>query len=105
MRLPLLCVLLVIFLAGCVFVSKEVHYYDEQCNVTKRKYVLTSEQVASLGACSGQACALAMAGAGIVSAASLVVSGTIVLSKNTLSWLEQSEGCTTPQTETNTNNT
>ncbi|KZN49307.1 MULTISPECIES: hypothetical protein [Pseudoalteromonas] len=91
----LLPILMLSLLSGCIFVSKEVQYYDEQCHITKRKHVLSTEQMASLGNCSGRACAMVMAGAGIVSAASLVVSGTVVMTQNTLSWLEQSRGCET----------
>ncbi|KZN58681.1 hypothetical protein N473_04410 [Pseudoalteromonas luteoviolacea CPMOR-1] len=89
----LLPILVLSMMSGCLFVSKEVHYYDEQCHITKRKHVLSTEQMASIGNCSGRACAMVMAGAGIVSAASLVVSGTVVVTQNTLSWLEQSKGC------------
>ncbi|AOT07809.1 hypothetical protein [Pseudoalteromonas luteoviolacea] len=87
-------ILIMSLFSGCIFVSKEVQYYDEQCHITKRKHVLSTEQMASIGNCSGTACAMVMAGAGIVSAASLVVSGTVVVTQNTLSWLEQSKGCT-----------
>ncbi|TQF71177.1 hypothetical protein [Pseudoalteromonas luteoviolacea] len=97
MRIVLLTVLSLCTLSACIFVPKEVHYFDERCQITKRKHVLSQEEMGYLGGCSDKACAALMAGAGIVSAASLVVSGTIVMTQNTLTWLEQKNDCKVPE--------
>ncbi|KZN28668.1 hypothetical protein [Pseudoalteromonas luteoviolacea] len=93
MRIFTLTALILCVLSGCIFVPKEVQYFDEQCQITKRKHVLSQEEMGHLGGCSDKACAVLMAGAGFVSAASLVVSGTIVITHNTLTWLEQRGDC------------
>ncbi|MCF2857044.1 hypothetical protein L1286_06165 [Pseudoalteromonas sp. SMS1] len=97
MRIALLTVLALCTLSACIFVPKEVQYFDERCQITMRKHVLSHEEMGYLGGCSDKACAVLMAGAGIVSAASLVVSGTIVMTQNTLTWLEQQDGCKVPE--------
>ncbi|WP_125779241.1 hypothetical protein [Pseudoalteromonas rubra] len=80
-------------LSSCVFAPQDVQYYDDKCKMMMRKKTLTHAQMQAIGQCRGDACALVLAGAGIVSAASLVVSGTIVVAANTVSWLENVQGC------------
>ncbi|WP_046004658.1 hypothetical protein [Pseudoalteromonas rubra] len=80
-------------LSSCMFAPQEVQYYDAKCKMMMRKKTLTHAQMQAISQCRGDACALVLAGAGLVSAASLVVSGTIVIAANTVSWLENVQGC------------
>ncbi|MCO7189053.1 MULTISPECIES: hypothetical protein [unclassified Pseudoalteromonas] len=84
-------------LNGCLFAPQEVQYYDPKCKMILKKKTLSSAQMQTVSQCRGEACALILAGSGLVSAASLVVSGTIVVASNTVSWLERTQGCPTPQ--------
>ncbi|MCG7534250.1 hypothetical protein [Pseudoalteromonas sp. OOF1S-7] len=82
-----------ILLSGCLFAPQDIQYYDAKCKIMMRKKTLTSAQMQTINQCRGDACALVLAGAGLVSAASLVLSGTIVIAANTVSWLESVQGC------------
>ncbi|TMP39658.1 hypothetical protein [Pseudoalteromonas rubra] len=97
-RLTLSTVLLGLpLLSGCLFAPQEVQYYDPKCKTILKKKVLNSAQIQAVRQCRGEACAVILAGAGLVSAASLVVSGTIVIASNTVSWLEKAQGCPVPR--------
>ncbi|TMP27737.1 hypothetical protein CWB99_13675 [Pseudoalteromonas rubra] len=84
-------------LSGCLFAPQEVQYYDPKCKIILKKKTLSSTQIQTVSQCRGEACAAVLAGAGFVSAASLVVSGTIVIASNTVSWLETAQGCPAPR--------
>ena len=54
---------------------------------------LEAYQVASLGGCSNEGCAVLLAAVGVVSAASAVVSGSVVVTGNVVYWLEKKGSC------------
>jgi hypothetical protein len=85
--------ILLTFLAGCVYVPENAHSYDEKCNVMRKKKVLALEEAVPMANCSNEACALLMASYGLVTAASFVVSGSIVVVSNTVYWLETPPDC------------
>ena len=89
----LITALLLILLAGCVYVPEDAHSYDEKCNVMRKKKVLALEEAIPMANCSNEACALLMASYGLVTAASFVVSGSIVVISNTVYWLETPSDC------------
>ncbi len=93
------CTVLLILplLSGCLFAPQEIQYYDSKCKTIMKKKTLSSAQMQTVSQCRGEACAVILAGAGLVSAASLVVSGTIVIASNTVSWLERTQGCPASQ--------
>ncbi|ALU45334.1 hypothetical protein [Pseudoalteromonas rubra] len=88
-----LWLLSIFFVSGCMFAPQDTQYYDPKCKMMLRKKTLTSTQIHAVSQCRGDACALVLAGFGLASAASLVVSGTIVIAANTVSWLEKAKGC------------
>lgn len=90
---PLLITIIFCFLSGCVYVPENSHSYDETCNVMRKKKVLKLEQTTPLAHCSNEACALLMASYGLVTAASFVISGSIVVVSNTVYWLERPSDC------------
>lgn len=89
----LITTLLLTLLMGCVYVPENTHSYDEKCNVMRKKKVLALEEAIPMANCSNEACALLMASYGVVSAASFVVSGSIVVISNTVYWLEKPSNC------------
>ena len=89
----LISALLFTLLAGCVYVPENAHSYDEKCNVMRKKKVLALEEAIPMANCSNEACALLMASYGLVTAASFVVSGSIVVISNTVYWLEKPSDC------------
>ncbi|NOU49919.1 hypothetical protein HG263_05130 [Pseudoalteromonas sp. JBTF-M23] len=80
-------------LSGCIFVPKDVTYFNEQCQTFNKKSVLDTSTSVALQSCDDSTCALMLASAGLVSAASLVVSGSIVVVKNVVYWKENKSDC------------
>lgn len=83
-----------------MYQPKQVTYFDEECQVVAKQLVLTESQTSLL--MSGDACANfdclnllsgRTLGSIIMVPLSYVVSGTIVLSGNTLFWLEKQNNC------------
>ncbi|MBQ4863593.1 hypothetical protein J8L98_18080 [Pseudoalteromonas sp. MMG013] len=91
------CIIICITQTGCIFVPKDVTYYDEKCQVYAKKSTLeSSNKMITLSACGNEVtCGAALASAGLVSAASLVVSGSISVIANTVYWIEKEKGCIT----------
>ena len=54
---------------------------------------LQSYQVATIAGCSNEGCVALLAAAGVVSATSAVVSGSVVLTGNVVYWLEKKGAC------------
>ncbi|MDP2561593.1 hypothetical protein [Psychrobium sp. 1_MG-2023] len=89
----LLITFLVLLSSACVFVPEQTvpSQLIRPCDTITKKYTLEVKEVESLD-CAGNAigCLVAVAGA---PAASLVVSGSVVLVGNTLHWLEYHSRC------------
>lgn len=80
-------------LAGCVVVPVTRDVYDPNCRMERREVTLEAAVVGQFGSCSGQGCAALLAGLGLVSAATLVVSGSIAVVGNVVYWLEHEANC------------
>lgn len=80
-------------LAGCVMVPRTVESYDPHCRMVAKRMTLEAWQVASLGGCSNEGCAMLLAAAGVTAAASAVVSGSIAVIGNVVYWLERQGQC------------
>jgi len=80
-------------LAGCVFLPETTTRYDPACGVMQRHMVVRAYQIAAFAQCSNEGCAELLVLAGAVSAASLVVSGSIALVGDTVYWLEARTRC------------
>ena len=83
------------FLGGCIFVPQTQTYYDAECKTETRQMTLVPAQLGHFGGgCQGRDCAYALVAIGAVAAASAVVSGSIVLVHNTVTWVEKQGKCT-----------
>ncbi|MBD1584626.1 hypothetical protein [Pseudoalteromonas sp. S16_S37] len=91
---------LITLLSGCIFVPKDITYFNEQCQTFNKKAVLDTTTAVRLQNCSDHTCALMLASTGVVSAASLVVSGSIVVVKNVVYWKENRSDCKSQEQRT-----
>ena len=80
-------------LTGCIVVPTTQTVYDRECQVHTRQVVLQTAVIGGFHSCSGDACAAMLATMGIVTAASVVVSGSIALVGNVVYFLEKQGRC------------
>ncbi len=80
-------------LQACVVVPRTTTAYDADCRVYARQMVLDIEQFGYFGACANQGCAALLVGAGVVTAATAVVSGSIAVVGNIVYWFERQGQC------------
>jgi hypothetical protein len=87
--------LISIAVTSCAFVpssSPDQPYYYE-CDMVTKKLTLETTQMGQLGDCDDGGIAECIIMTGILSTASLIVSGSIVLLGNTLHWSEYKLSC------------
>ncbi|MEH6629051.1 MAG: hypothetical protein V7739_21665 [Motiliproteus sp.] len=86
--LPLMALLVI---SGCgFFYPQEVEFYDEDCQIVDRKYVLRSAAIGGVALrCQNEGCLIAL----IPAVASAVVAGSIVVVGNVIHWLEKRGRC------------
>lgn len=82
-----------LLLAGCVVVPRTIESYDSHCRMVARRMTLDAMQVATLGGCNNEGCAVLLAAAGVTAAASAIVSGSIAVIGNVAYWLERQGRC------------
>ena len=82
-----------LLLQGCVMLPRTVVTHEDPCHTQVRHMVLQPVQVAAIGGCSNQGCAVALAVAGAATVASVVVSGSIAVAGNVVYWLERQGRC------------
>ncbi len=80
-------------LQACVYVPRTITIYDEDCKIHARQMVLQLEQIGVFGACVNQGCAALLVGAGVVTAATAIVSGSIAVAGNIVYWFERQGQC------------
>ncbi|MBI5721191.1 MAG: hypothetical protein HZC37_26270 [Burkholderiales bacterium] len=80
-------------LAGCVVVPVTRDVYDPDCRLMRREVTLEAAVLGQFHSCSGQECAALLATLGVVSAATLVVSGSLAVVGNAVYWLEHEANC------------
>ena len=85
-------------LAGCIVVPQTETVYDRECQVHTRQVVLQTAVIGGLHSCGGDGCAAMLAAMGIVTAASVVVSGSIAIVGNVVYFLERQGRCVRPPT-------
>jgi hypothetical protein len=78
---------------GCVYLPKTTTIYDENCKIMKHHMTLEVHQAATIAGCSNEACVAALVVFGAVSAATAVVSGSVVVVGNVVYWLEKQGQC------------
>ena len=88
----LLC-LLCLSLCSCVLLPRTTEIYNADCKFIAKHSELESVYVAALGVCKDEQCAGLLVFAGAVTAASVVLSGSVVLVENVVYWLEKPEDC------------
>jgi hypothetical protein len=100
MKLKSLSLLLVCcFLCSCIIKPKKVVGYDEACNVETKRYELTVEQVKMFEnmQCENDDCKKQFVGQAVGAVfmvpLSAIVSGSIMVTGNTLHWLEEKGKC------------
>ena len=85
--------LMAALLQACVIVPRTVTVYDADCKIHARQMVLQVEQVGAFGGCVNQGCAALLVAAGVVTAATAVVSGSIAVAGNIVYWFERQGQC------------
>lgn len=80
-------------LQACIVVPQTQTNYNERCQFTEHHMTLTSVQVGALQSCANDGCAYLLVAAGAVSAASAVISSSIVVVGNVAYWLEEWGRC------------
>jgi hypothetical protein len=86
-------VLLLALQAGCVFAPRTINVYDPDCQITSRQLILQAEQMPVMGHCRGEECGAMLVVFGAVSAATAVISGSIVVVGNVVYWFEKQNQC------------
>lgn len=82
---------------GCVMVPVTVENYDADCQVVTHHMVLQTLQVGAMASCNNQSCAALVIAAAGVTAASAIISGSIVVIGNAAYWAERRSGCVAPR--------
>ena len=76
-------------LQGCIVVPQTRESYDPECRVLTRQVTLEAAVLGHFHACHGRGCEVMLVSAGLVTAASAVVSGSIALVGNVVYWFEK----------------
>jgi hypothetical protein len=82
-----------ILMTGCVYLPHTTAAYDKDCGAETKSMTLEAHQVASLGQCSNEGCVAWLVAAGVVGAATAVVSGSVVVAGNVVYWVEEKRQC------------
>ena len=89
----LLALGLLALLQACVVVPRTTQVFDAECQVVANQMVLQEVQIAAIHQCANQGCIALIVGAGVITAASLVVSSSIVIAGNIAYWFEKQSLC------------
>ena len=86
--------LLALLLAGCViFVAETTQEYDWRCEIVKKHMVLKGNQVGAYYSCRNESCVALLVAAGVVSASTFVIAGSIAVVGDAVYWLEAQSDC------------
>jgi hypothetical protein len=78
---------------SCV-VPRIVEYYDEDCRIVARQMEFHAEPGGNVGPCNTTAeCSARLASVGVISATSIIISGSIYVVGNVVYWLEKQGNC------------
>lgn len=80
-------------LQACVVVPRTDSVFDHDCQMQRRQMTLEVQQIGAFGGCVNDGCVALLVGAGVVAAASAVVSGSIAVVGNVVYWIEQQGRC------------
>ena len=82
-----------VVLQACIVVPQTRERYDPECRVLTRHVTLEAAALGQFHACQGRGCEMLLVSAGVVTAASAVVSGSIALVGNAVYWIERQGRC------------
>ena len=88
--------LIVPTLAGCIVLPQTETVYDPDCKMHTRQVTLQAAYIGGFQRCAGEGCVAMLAAAGFVTAASVVVSGSIAIVGNVVYWAERQGRCLRP---------
>jgi hypothetical protein len=91
-----------LLLAGCVVLPVERLTYDPECRTMRREVALEPAVLGSFQSCGGRECAALLAALGVVSAASVVISGSVAVVGNAVYWFEHRGRCLGQNSPTST---
>ena len=83
-------------LGGCVYMPETTVVYDPDCGIYERRMTLEAYQVGSLMGCRDEGCVTTLVVMGVASAASAIISGSVMVVGNVASWLEKKGRCLSP---------
>ena len=89
----ILSLIIALIVSGCIYTPKKVIIYDEMCDIEVKHMKLESNQIKSLTACENENCYASILGAGVLSAGSVIISGSIVVTANVVYWFEKQVQC------------
>ena len=87
-------------LSACIVVPQSRDVYDPDCKATTRQVILETAYIGGFQRCAGDGCLAMLAAAGFVTAASVVVSGSMAVVGNAVYWLERQGRCARPRDST-----
>ena len=79
--------------ACVVFLPSTMEIYDPECQVVSKRMTLQDVQLGVIATCQNQSCLAMVVAAGVTAAASVIVSGSIVVVGNNAYWLERQSTC------------
>jgi len=91
--LPKAHVFAIVVLGGCVFYPHTTMEYNPACDTIQRHMKLNSTQAEAFVGCHDRGCVELLVLAGVVSAASFVISGSIAVVGDIVYWLESQSQC------------
>ncbi len=80
-------------LGSCIVVPVSQTVYDPDCRTATRQVTLEAAYLGGFTRCAGDGCVAMLAAMGVVTAASVVVSGSIAIVGNVVYWLERQGRC------------
>ena len=93
MRAFLEAALVCVALQACVYLPSTIEVYDPECQIVAKHMTLQEVQLAAMVSCQNQSCVAMILAAGATTAASVIVSGSIVIVGNIAYWLERQSTC------------
>ena len=94
-----------VLLAGCIVVPQTQTVYDPECQAHVRQVTLEAAYLGGFQSCAGEGCVAMLAAVGIVTAAAVVVSGSIALVGNVVYWMERRGRCPRPPATSSSSST
>ena len=79
-----------LLVAACVSTSREIEYYDADCEIHSKKLVLDTQPLGNLSCIQFRDC---LATTLVIGAGSTIISGSIVVVGNTVYWLQRVGKC------------